>query len=453
MSKVQSSAEHLTLNADGAGNDIKFQSNATEVAVIDQAGNLTLSGTVDGVDIQTLNTAVTANTAKTGITSGQAGEITANTAKTGITSGQATAITANTAKVTNYNQTKADIDALGIAASSITGALPAISGANLTGIDAATVSTTAPSSPSAGDLWFDSTSGTTAMKVYSGTGWDQMSNKFTASGGTVTTSGSYKYHTFTSSGTFTAESSGTVDVLIIAAGAGGGGGYQSGGGGAGGVVYTASKSITSGNYSVTVGAGGAGHVPSTSIATNGGNSSVSGLSLTTAVGGGRPACQDTSFGGTNSGLSGGSGGGGSHDGGLSGYAGTSGQGNSGGDGYNPAPHGGGGGGGAGAAGENSPSNRGGHGGAGTNTYSAWATATSSGDSGYFAGGGAGTNRGSTSSSGGAGGGGDYGATQGGSGQTNTGGGGAGGRGANYGGSNAGRGGSGGSGIVIIRYAV
>ena len=51
MSTLKSSAEHLTLNADGSGNDIKFQSNATEVAAIDQAGNLTLSGTVDGVDI------------------------------------------------------------------------------------------------------------------------------------------------------------------------------------------------------------------------------------------------------------------------------------------------------------------------------------------------------------------------------------------------------------------
>ena len=71
MSTLKSSAEHLTLNADGSGNDIKFQSNATEVAAIDQSGNLTLSGTVDGVDIQTLNTAVAANTAKTGITSGQ----------------------------------------------------------------------------------------------------------------------------------------------------------------------------------------------------------------------------------------------------------------------------------------------------------------------------------------------------------------------------------------------
>ena len=43
--------------------------------------------------------AITANTAKTGITSSQASAITANTAKTGITSSQASAITANTAKV------------------------------------------------------------------------------------------------------------------------------------------------------------------------------------------------------------------------------------------------------------------------------------------------------------------------------------------------------------------
>jgi len=65
------------------------------------SGNIVVSGTVDGVDLQTLNTAVTANTAKTGITSGQANAITANTAKTGITSGQANAITANTSKTTN----------------------------------------------------------------------------------------------------------------------------------------------------------------------------------------------------------------------------------------------------------------------------------------------------------------------------------------------------------------
>ena len=64
-------------------------------------GDIVVSGTVDGVDLQTLNNAVTANTAKTGITTSQANAITANTAKTGITSSQASAITANTAKTTN----------------------------------------------------------------------------------------------------------------------------------------------------------------------------------------------------------------------------------------------------------------------------------------------------------------------------------------------------------------
>ena len=81
---------------------LKFSTTATGVNVV---GNVAVSGTVDGVDIQTLNTAVSANTAKTGITSGQSSAITANTAKTGITSGQASAITANTAKVTNATHT------------------------------------------------------------------------------------------------------------------------------------------------------------------------------------------------------------------------------------------------------------------------------------------------------------------------------------------------------------
>ena len=81
MSTVKSSAENLTLNADGANNDIKFQSNGSEVAALDQAGNLTLSGTVDGVDIQTLNTAVTANTAKT-TNATHSGEVTGSGALT-----------------------------------------------------------------------------------------------------------------------------------------------------------------------------------------------------------------------------------------------------------------------------------------------------------------------------------------------------------------------------------
>ena len=41
MSTIKSSAENLTLNADGSNNDIIFQSNGSNVATLDQAGLLT----------------------------------------------------------------------------------------------------------------------------------------------------------------------------------------------------------------------------------------------------------------------------------------------------------------------------------------------------------------------------------------------------------------------------
>ena len=44
MSTLKSSAENLTLNADGSGNDIKFQSNGVEKASIDQDGLVTCAG-------------------------------------------------------------------------------------------------------------------------------------------------------------------------------------------------------------------------------------------------------------------------------------------------------------------------------------------------------------------------------------------------------------------------
>ena len=44
MSTIKSSSEHLTLNADGSGNDIKFQSNGVEKASIDQDGLVTCAG-------------------------------------------------------------------------------------------------------------------------------------------------------------------------------------------------------------------------------------------------------------------------------------------------------------------------------------------------------------------------------------------------------------------------
>ena len=51
MSTIKSSDDHLTLNADGSGNDIKFQSNAVEKASIDSSGNLTVSGNLTSVGI------------------------------------------------------------------------------------------------------------------------------------------------------------------------------------------------------------------------------------------------------------------------------------------------------------------------------------------------------------------------------------------------------------------
>ena len=60
MSTIKSSAENLTLNADGANNDIKFQSNGSEVASIDQGGTLVLSnGVTAGGTISNANGTIT----------------------------------------------------------------------------------------------------------------------------------------------------------------------------------------------------------------------------------------------------------------------------------------------------------------------------------------------------------------------------------------------------------
>ena len=82
--------------------------------------------------------------------------------------------------------------------------------------------------------------------------------KVQASGGTEVTSGGYKYHTFTSSGTFTVDLAGLFEVLVIGGG-GGGGSYAegSGGGGAGG-LFNASVYFSASSYTVTIGAGGSG---------------------------------------------------------------------------------------------------------------------------------------------------------------------------------------------------
>ncbi len=296
-----------------------------------------------------------------------------------------------------------------------------------------------------------------------------------ASGGTESTSGNFKIHTFTGPGTFTVSSVGnacgsnTVDYLVVAGG-GGGGADAGGGGGAGGfrlanatcmpgpqtspLANSTALPVSATGFPITVGGGGAGY-PAGATANKGsdGNNSVFSTITSTAGGGGGASPVAAGPGG-----SGGGGRGSNPTGGTGNTPPVSPpQGNPGGNG----PQGGGGGGGAsaagGTAGPSSPT-PGGAGGAGSFVVSsgfAGCNGTPGPVSGakYFAGGGGGSGDQSGVDGGTAGvGGGGVGRTRpsgdpGGAGTANTGGGGGGGA-VPSGGSS---GGAGGSGIVIIRY--
>jgi hypothetical protein len=273
----------------------------------------------------------------------------------------------------------------------------------ITNTGASTVSTTNP-------FGADTVSGTFKVKK-------SPSVYMTATGGDlITTSGSYKIHTFTTVGTssFVVSSAGTVptiSVLTVGGGAGGAG-FRSGvswggGGGGGGVTEVSGLIVGSNTYSVIVGAGGV----RGSYAADGGNGEQSsfGITLVTASGG---------FGGKS--PPNGSNGGTSGNGFLGGTA-------------------SGGGGGGGAAQTGSAAGPGGNG----------ATSSLSGTVTYYGGGGGGGTGGSLGP-GGLGGGGSNNGTAGGGtdGTPNTGGGGA-----NTGGDPSGNqfGHAGGSGIVIIKY--
>jgi prepilin-type N-terminal cleavage/methylation domain-containing protein len=276
-----------------------------------------------------------------------------------------------------------------------------------------------------------------------------------ATGGTVTTDGSYRIHTFTASGTLAVTTTVTADVLVVGGGGGGGqgensgGGDGAGGGGGGGLRYNATFSITSQNYSVTVGDGGAG---STVANVKGSNGSDSIFSSITAIGGGGGGSDNHDAAGINKGANGGSGGGAAakHDEATFSGNGTVGppvQGYKGGD---SGGRSGGGGGGSGAVGANGASYVGGNGGVGI-AYSI------SGISTFYAGGGgggainwAGVGTGGLGGNGGGGAGGGNAASV--IGTPNTGGGGGGGCG-NSSGAIYNNGKKGGSGIVIIRYLV
>jgi hypothetical protein len=291
-----------------------------------------------------------------------------------------------------------------------------------------------------------------------------------ATGGTETTCGDYKIHTFTGPGTFCVTSGGTpagsttVEYIVVAGGGGGGRGYYGGGGGAGGFRFAspslapatypakplagpAGLSVPVASYPIVVGAGGAVQPPSSK--NPGSNSSFSTITSTGGGAGGNrlPPLSN------QSGSNGGSGGGAANDAGSSVGSGNTPpvsppQGNNGGTHYGGA------GGGATAVGGSHPGGSGPYGavgGAGGGFPNAFGTSgESSSPFYYFSGGGGGGGCLSTpSNAGGIGGGGDGGRCGGcGTGQagtTNTGGGGGG------GGGNDSLSGAGGSGIVIIRY--
>lgn len=79
-----------------------------------------------------------------------------------------------------------------------------------------------------------------------------------ATGGTITTSGDYTYHTFTGAGTFTVTSAPSgkyVDVLLV--GAGGHGLFNNvASGGGGGVVVKTGRAVSLGSYSIVIGTSG-----------------------------------------------------------------------------------------------------------------------------------------------------------------------------------------------------
>ena len=311
----------------------------------------------------------------------------------------------------------------------------------------------APSSPSEGQIYYNNAEG--VVYVYNGSTWKQMNTPLlSATGGTITNITGYKVHTFTISGTFTPTSSGSVEYLVIAGGGGtsnsyagaGAGGYRTNVSGESSGELSSAEAIynvTAQDYTITIGAGGTG---SSGAKNNGVNSSIVPASGTSIISlGGGAGGHTTTANATNAiGVVGGSGGGthGSHWT-IAVAAGTANQGFSGGYGGDgeTAFTAGGGGGGAGSVGQSVTNTT--NPGTGAVVRAAGGAGIKSSITGTQvgrAGGGGGYRNGTSAGTGTA----SHGAIAGQSGGANTG----------AGGSADGSGlSSGGSGIVIIRYAI
>ena len=383
-------------------------------------------------------------------------------------------------------------------ASNLTGALPAISAANLTNIPGANITGTIPAA-ALGNVDLDTLNANIAILGFkvavNGTLAkynlvDQVIDEFTnnsgidasastnelltsgsyagvaqvsptVTGGTVTTDGNYKVHTFpVGSANFVTDSALTIDYLIV--GGGGAGGRADGGGGgggAGGYVYKTGQSIAAGTFAVVVGDGGTGVAadPNSQYgdAPDGDPGNTSSFNSDEGGGGaGGPgsSSSDSPSQGMRNGWGGdvsGKGNGGSGSGqsgkqnGTGGAAGSKGTTNAGGGGDANSGNDGGGGGGAGGAGGQSSNGQGGAGGIGLQN-SITGTAL------WYAGGGGGNSEGGTGGNGGSGVGGNGQSQSSASGIDGTDGRGGGGGGTDSHQAGDSRGGHGGDGTVIIR---
>ena len=361
-------------------------------------------------------------------------------------------------------------------AANISGTLPAIDGSALTGVSAyenETSDPTATENKTLGTMWVNKTSGemyiltddTTNANVWTNVGDGSGTQPYVgmvATGGSITTDGDYKVHSFTTSGTFnftvTAGSAPEVEYLVIAGGGSGGSGatnssYGSGGGGAGGYRTATGFSVSAQQYTVVVGAGGANPGADADTTNSGSDSSFS--SITSAGGGGGGArsryAPFNEVPNTEDGKNGGSGGGSAPGQSVRAIAGlgntpstTPSQGNDGGQGGFDAG-GGAGGGGAGTAGSSTTTSTGAAGGDGLDSD---ILITGSNVTRAGGGGGGGNNTPGSGGSGGGGTGSTGGTNNATAGDVNSGSGGGGsGRGYTGGGTPA----AGGSGIVILRY--
>ena len=120
------------------------------------------------------------------------------------------------------------------------------------------------------------------LQYYDGSEWKDVSEiKVSATGGnSVTTSGTFKIHTFTSPGTFQVTAGETTNAkYLIVAGGGGGGGDNSGGGGAGGLHYKEGVTLAPGSFPISIGSGGNGSPSTNQLASDGGNTVVGGTTV------------------------------------------------------------------------------------------------------------------------------------------------------------------------------